>query len=429
MKLLIKNGRLIDPANKINRVSDILIEKDKISKTGKALKADGAEIINAKGMIVCPGLFDMHTHLRQPGREDAEDFVSGSKAAAKGGFTSITAMPNTNPVCDNRGIVEYVISESRHNAVVNIFPAGAITKGQKGEDLTEIADMKDAGAVAITDDGLSVKNAQIMRKALEYANMFDMPVISHCEDLDLSQKGVMNEDFVSTLLGLGGIPNISESSVVARDIALAAFTKTRIHIAHVSTKESVEIIRQAKEKGINVTCETCPHYFTLTDEAVKGFDTHTKMNPPLRAEKDRKAIIEGLKDDTIDVISTDHAPHTEADKDVEFDFAPFGIIGLETALSLAINELVDKKILAWDRLIKKISFAPSEILRLTNKGRLSTGADADIVIIDPNKKWEFKKETIISKSKNSPFIGRTFKGCAVVTICGGKIAYNEIRHH
>lgn len=429
MKLLIKNGRLIDPANKINRVSDILIEKDKISKTGKALKADGAEIINAKGMIVCPGLFDMHTHLRQPGREDAEDFVSGSKAAAKGGFTSITAMPNTDPVCDNRGIVEYVISESRHNAVVNIFPAGAITKGQKGEDLTEIADMKDAGAVAITDDGLSVKNAQIMRKVLEYANMFDMPVISHCEDLDLSQKGVMNEGFVSTLLGLGGIPNISESSVVARDIALAAFTKTRIHIAHVSTEESVEIIRQAKEKGINVTCETCPHYFTLTDEAVKGFDTHTKMNPPLRAEKDRKAIIEGLKDDTIDVISTDHAPHTEADKDVEFDFAPFGIIGLETALSLAINELVDKKILTWDRLIKKISFAPSEILRLTNKGRLSSGADADIVIIDPNKKWEFEKETIISKSKNSPFIGRTFKGCAVVTICGGKIAYNEIRHH
>ena len=423
MKILIKNGRIIDPANKINRVSDILIENDKVSRIGKGIKPTGAEVINAKGMIVAPGLFDMHTHVRQPGREDAENFVTASKAAAKGGFTNITAMPNTNPVCDNRGIVEYIISESRQNAIINIFAVGAITKGQKGEDLAEIADMKDAGAVAITDDGFSIKNAQLMRKALEYSSMFNMPVISHCEDLNLSQKGVMNEGLTSTLLGLRGIPNISESAIVTRDIALANFTKAKLHIAHVSTKESVEIIRQAKEKGINITCETCPHYFTLTEDAVRTFNTNTKVNPPLRTEEDRKAIIEGLKDGTIDVIATDHAPHTEADKDVEFDLAPFGIIGLETAFSLAINELVDKKILRWEELIKKMSHSPSQILELPNKGKLSIGADADIVIIDPDKKFKFAKETIVSKSKNSPFIGRSFKGCAVVTICGGKIVY------
>ncbi len=423
MKLLIKNGRIIDPANKINRVSDILIDNDKISRLAKGIKSNGAEVIDAKGMIVAPGLFDMHTHVRQPGREDAEDFITASCAAAKGGFTSITAMPNTNPVCDNRGIVEYIISESRRNAIINIFPIGAITKEQKGEDLAELADMKDTGAVAVSDDGFSVKNAQLMRKVLEYSNMFNMPVISHCEDLNLSQSGVMNEGLTSTLLGLRGIPNISESCIVARDIALANFTKAKLHIAHASTKESVELIRQAKEKGINVTCETCPHYFTLTDEAVKGFDTNTKINPPLRTKEDRKAIIEGLKDGTIDVIATDHAPHTEADKDVEFDLAPFGIIGLETALSLAINELVDKKIIKWDELIKKMSCSPSHILGLPNKGRLSIGADADIVIIDPDKKFKFAKETIVSKSKNSPFIGRDFLGCAVVTIRSGKVVY------
>jgi len=264
-----------------------------------------------------------------------------------------------------------------------------------------------------------------MRRALEYSAMFKMPVISHCEDMNLSQKGVMNEGFISTLLGLRGIPNISESSIVARDVALAAATKASIHIAHVSTKESVEIIKQAKASNVNVTAETCPHYFALTEEAVKGFDTNTKINPPLRTEKDKKAILEGLKNGTIDVIATDHAPHTEADKDVEFDGAPFGIIGLETALSLTINELLDKKILTWDKLITKMSFAPAQILGLSNKGRLSVGADADVVIIDPTKKWEFKKEQIISKSKNSPFIGREFRGAAVITICNGKVVYKQ----
>lgn len=423
MSILIKNGRIIDPKNKINTISDILIEQNKITKIGKSLKVADAEIIDAKEMIVTPGLIDMHAHIRQPGREDAEDFTSAQKAAAAGGFTSIAAMPNTTPACDNSGIVEYIISESKRNPIINIFPIGAITKEQKGEDLAEIADMKDAGAVAISDDGFSVKNAQLMRKALEYAKMFNMPVISHCEDLDLSQKGVMNEGFISTLLGLKGIPNISESSIVQRDIALAELTGAKLHIAHVSTKESVEIIKQAKLKGVNITCETCPHYFTLTDEVVKTFDTNTKVNPPLRAEEDRAAIIKGLADGIIDVIATDHAPHTEADKDVEFDLAPFGMIGLETALALAINELIDRKILTWDELIKKMSFNPSQILELANKGSLSIGADADIVIIDLQKKWTFTKEAIVSKSKNSSFVGRSFKGAAVITICNGKIVY------
>lgn len=423
MSTLIKNGKIIDPANNINKILDLLIENGKISKIGSNIKAQDAEIIDAKAMIVAPGLIDMHAHLRQPGREDAEDFKTGASAAAKGGFTSITAMPNTDPACDTRGIVEYIISESRKNSIINIFPIGAITKAQKGEELAEIADMKDAGTVAITDDGLSVKNPQVMRRALEYANMFEVCVIVHCEDANLSQNGVMNEGIVSTRLGLRGMPNISESSVVARDIALAELTKAKIHIAHVSCKESVALVKDAKEKKINITAEACPHHFTLTEEAVKSFDINMKMNPPLRTEEDRKAILEGLKNGIIDVIATDHAPHTEADKDVEFDMAPFGIIGFETALSLAINELIDKKILTWEQLIAKMSYLPSEILKLSNKGRLSVGADADIVIIDPDKKWTFTKESIISKSKNSPFIGRAFKGCAVITICSGKIVY------
>ncbi len=423
MKLLIKNATIIDPANKIDSQQDILIENNKILKVGKSIKPEGAEIIDAKGMLVAPGLFDMHAHLRQPGREDAEDFKTASHAAAKGGFTSIAAMPNTMPACDNSGIVEYVLSEARRLAIVNVFCIGAITKQRAGEELAEIGDMKDAGVIAISDDGSSVKNAQVLRKSLEYASMFGVPVISHCEDKDLSQKGVMNESLVSTLLGLRGIPNASESTIVARDIALAHLTGAKLHIAHVSTKESVEIIRQAKQKGVNITAETCPHYFTLTDEVVKSFDTNTKVNPPLRAEADRQAIIEALKDDTIDVIATDHAPHTEADKDVEYDAAPFGMIGLETALSLGINELVDKKILTWDKLIRKMSYAPSEILSLPNKGRLIAGADADIVIIDPYKEWIFTRESIASKSKNSPFIGRKFKGCAIMTIRAGNVVY------
>ncbi|MFH1868905.1 MAG: dihydroorotase [Candidatus Omnitrophota bacterium] len=423
MSILIKDGRVIDPVNNIDGVYDILVKNDKIAKVAKAIKADGVKIIDAKGKIVVPGLIDMHTHLRQPGREDEETFASGSRAAARGGFTTICAMPNTEPVCDNRGAVEYIISESKKHAVINILPIGAITVGQKGEGLTEVSDMGKAGIAAISDDGFSVKNTQLMRKALEYAGMYDVLVISHCEDLGLTSGGAMNEGLNSTLLGMRGVPNASEAVIVARDIQLAKLTGARLHIAHVSTKEAVHLIRQAKREGIKVTAETCPHYLLLTDDAVKRLETNYKVNPPLRAKEDIKAVKEALKDSTIDVIATDHAPHAEAEKDVEFDLAASGMIGLETALALIIEELVAKNIISWGELVSRMSSTPARILGLKQKGSLSEGYDADITIIDPEAEWVFKKEEILSRSKNSPFIGRRLKGRVLYTICSGKVVY------
>lgn len=423
MNILIKQGHIIDPADDFERVADILLKNGKVARIDKDIKADSARTIEAAGKIVVPGLIDMHTHLRQPGREDEETFATASRAAARGGFTTLCAMPNTEPVCDNRGAVEYIISEAGKNAVINILSIGAITKDQKGVDLAEISDMKKAGIVAISDDGVSVKDSQLMRKVLEYSLMFDICVISHCEDLDLTAEGVMNEGFNSTLLGMRGIPNASEAVMVARDIMLAELTGARLHIAHISCRESVRIIREAKKAGLRISAETCPHYFTLTDDAVKSFDTNFKVNPPLRSPEDLQAIQEALKDGTIDVIATDHAPHAEAEKDVEFDLAPCGIIGLETALSLAIEQLIEKKLISWKELINKMSTAPAKILNIKNKGSLSPGCDADITIIDPEAEWVFKKEEILSKSKNSPFIGKKLKGRVVCTICTGKIAW------
>lgn len=423
MSILIKQGRVIDPANNIDGVYDILVKNNKIAKVGKDIKQDGAKTIDVKGRLVIPGLIDMHTHLRQPGREDEETLASGSRAAARGGFTTICAMPNTEPVCDNRGAVEYIISEARKQAAINILPIGAITIGQKGEDLTEVSDMKRAGIVAISDDGFSVKNSHLMRKALEYAAMHNIVVISHCEDLDLTADGVMNEGINSTLLGMRGVPNASEAIIVARDILLSKLTGARLHIAHVSTEEAAQLIRQAKSAQVKVTAETCPHYLLLSDDTVKAFDTNYKVNPPLRAKGDAEAIKKALEDGTIDVIATDHAPHAEAEKDVEFDLASCGMIGLETALSLAIEELIEKKLIGWGELISKMSAAPAKILGLKNKGSLAQGADADLTIIDPNAEWVFKKEEILSKSKNSPFIGRKLKGKVVYTICAGKVVY------
>lgn len=423
MNILIKQGYIIDPADDFEGVADILLKNGKVARINKDIKADSARTIEAAGKIVVPGLIDMHTHLRQPGREDEETFATASRAAARGGFTTLCAMPNTEPVCDNRGQVEYIISEAGKKAVINILPIGAITKDQKGVDLAEISDMKKAGIVAISDDGVSVENSQLMRKALEYSLMFDIAVISHCEDLDLTAEGVMNEGFNSTLLGMRGIPNASEAVMVARDIMLAELTGARLHIAHLSCRESVRIIKEAKKAGLRLSAETCPHYFTLTDDAVKSFDTNFKVNPPLRSPEDLQAIQEALKDGTIDVIATDHAPHAEAEKDVEFDLAPCGIIGLETALSLAIEQLIEKKLISWKELINKMSTAPAKILNIKNKGSLSPGCDADITIIDPEAEWVFKKEEILSKSKNSPFIGKRLKGRVVCTICTGKIAW------
>lgn len=423
MKTLIKNGHVVDPANKIDNELDILIDDGKIAELSKSIKASGAEVIDAKGNIVAPGLVDMHSHLREPGREDEETLLTASKAAVKGGFTSVCAMPNTTPPCDNQGVVGFISSEGKRIGLCNLYVVGTITKGRNGQELSEIGELKTAGVVALSDDGDSVENSEIMRRALEYAAMFGLPIIAHCEDKTLSGDGVMNEGFVSTLLGLRGRPSISESTRVARELELCAMTKGRIHIAHVSTKRSVELIRDAKKRGINVTAETCPHYFSLTDEAVKTFDTNAKMNPPLRTKEDLEEIKQALKDGTIDCIATDHAPHTEDEKDTDFDSAPFGIIGLETALSLAIMELLDKKILNWTNLIEKMSTNPSKILGL-NKGSLSIGCDADVVIIDPNMKWQVTKETLASKSKNTPFLGKQLKGMAVITIKGGNIVHN-----
>jgi dihydroorotase len=427
MNLLIKNGRVLDPKNKIDEQLDILIEKGKISRVAKSIKEESARVIDAAGKIVCPALVDMHTHIRQPGREDEETILTGSRAAVKGGFASITVMPNTKPAIDNQGVVEFIYSEARKTELVNIYPIGAITKRLEGKELAEIGELVKSGAVAISDDGMPVMNSHIMRMALEYSKMYGIPVISHCEDLDLSSKGTMNEGYMSTVLGLKGIPAESESIMVSRDIQLASLTGARLHIAHVSTSESVELIRNAKKKGLSVTAETCPHYFTLSDEAVLNFDTNTKVKPPLRTRDDIRAIKEALKDGTIDAISTDHAPHTEAEKDVEYDFAPFGIIGLETALSLSYMELVKTGFLSLLGLIERMSLAPAKILNLQNKGHLSQGSDADILIFDTEISWVVEKNNLESKSKNTPFLGWTLISKPLELIAGGKHIMKESR--
>ena len=425
MDIILKGGQVVDPANSINSESDVLIKGDKIAQVGKNIKANGAKTIDCKGKLVFPGLIDMHTHLRQPGREDEETILTGSRAALKGGFTSVLCMANTNPVIDNKGLVEYIRVEASKAGLINVYPAAAVTKGLEGKELTEIGQIAEAGAKALSDDGKPVMSAEILRRALEYAKMFSLPVISHCEDVDLSRNGVMNEGFVSTKLGLKGIPRASETVMVMRDIELAGLTGAKLHIAHISAKESVEAVREAKKRGIKVTCETCPHYFTLTEEAVLGFNTKAKVNPPLKTKEDVAAIKKGLSDGTIDAISTDHAPHSVEEKDVEFDFAANGMIGLEFALPLANTELVKNKILDWSGLIKKMSVNPAKILSLTGKGSLAVGSDADITVFDPSAEWVVEEKRIESKSKNTPLAGRKMSGTVLVTIVGGKIKYEN----
>ncbi|MDD5546208.1 MAG: dihydroorotase [Candidatus Omnitrophica bacterium] len=425
MDIILKGGYVVDPANDLNSEADVLIKGDKIAQVGKNIKSNGAKSIDCKGKLVFPGLIDMHVHLRQPGREDEETFVTGSRAALKGGFTSVLCMANTNPVIDNKGVVEYILSEASKTGLINIYPAAAVTKGLEGKELTEIGQIAEAGAKALSDDGKPVMNAEILRRALEYAKMFGLPVISHCEDANLSKNGVMNEGFISTKLGLKGIPRASEVVMVMRDIELAGLTGAKLHIAHVSAKESVEAVREAKKRGIKVTCETCPHYFTLTEEAALGFNTKAKVNPPLRAKEDLAAIKKGLSDGTIDVISTDHAPHSVEEKDVEFDFAANGMIGLEFALSLANTELVKNRTLDWSGLVSKMSANPSAILGLKGKGSLAAGSDADVTVFDPAAEWIVEEKHLESKSKNTPLAGRKMGGTVLVTIVGGKIKYEN----
>lgn len=426
-ELIIAGGRIIDPASKLDKVGDIYIRDGKISKieTKKLVPRKkirfSPEIVDAYDKIVTPGLIDMHTHLREPGREDEETILTGSEAAVAGGFTSICCMPNTQPPIDNQESVKFIYEKAK-SAKCKVFPVAGATKGLKGEELTEIADLVKAGAVAISDDGRPIYSSSLMRYALEYSKMYDLPVISHCEDLALSSDGVMNEGLVSTILGLKGIPGVAEEVMVARDIRLAEFTHSRVHIAHVSTEGSVNLIREAKRKGVKITCEATPHHFTLTDEIIKTFDTNAKVNPPLRTKKDLDALKKGLKDGTIDCIATDHAPHSIEEKDVEFDAAPFGMVGLETALGLVITELIEKKVLSWIEAIDKMTLNPAKILKL-NAGQIKVGMPADLTVIDPEASWVVEPKEFRSKSKNSPFGGRKLKGKAFLTIVDGKIVY------
>lgn len=423
MNLLIKQGRVIDPRNKIDKLADVFISQGKIAEIKNRIERKDCEIIDARNKIVIPGLIDIHCHLREPGREDEETILSGAEAGAKGGWTTLCCMPNTQPVIDNQEVVRFIYAKAEQ-AKINIYPFGAVTKKQEGKQLAEIGELKKAGVIGLSDDGNPILNSKIMRRALEYAQMFDLLITAHCEDRDLSGSGVMNESFVSTVLGLKGIPNIAESIMVARDIQIAQFSNAKVHFAHISAERSVELIREAKKKGIKITCETMPHYWTLSEECLKGFDPNFKINPPLRSKADIEAIKQGLKDGTIDAIATDHAPHSCEEKELPFDKAPFGTIGLETALSLGITELVNKDILSLSQLIEKMSINPAKIFNLPG-GDLSIGSPADLVVVDLNKEWIVKKENFLSKSKNSAFLGRKLKGEVITTICRGKIVYKK----
>jgi dihydroorotase len=425
MNALIKNGRIIDPKNNINDTLDIYIYEGIIEDIGKNLDYSGVDVeeIDAKGKIIAPGLVDMHCHLREPGFEYKEDIESGTKSAAKGGFTSVACMPNTNPVVDNVSVVEYIKKRAESVGYVNVFPIGAITKGLMGEELAEIGTLKFAGVVAVSDDGNPVSNTALMRHALEYAQTFDTPVISHCEVKEIAD-GSMNEGYVSTMLGLRGISRAAEEINIARDIILAKTTNTSVHIAHVSTKGAVELIRQAKAEGVKVTCETCPHYFSLTEEAVIGYNTNAKMNPPLRTQSDVEAIIQGLADGTIDAIATDHAPHHIDEKNCEFELALNGIVGFETALSLGITYLVKQNHLTLEKLIAKMTCVPSDILGI-NKGTLSIGKPTDLIIIDEDKEYTVDVNKFYSKSKNSPFDGYKLFGTVEYTMVGGRFVVRE----
>ncbi len=421
--ILIKNGRIIDPANNIDATLDLLIEDGKIVKIGESLNVQAAEMIDASGLLVTPGLVDMHVHLRDPGLEYKEDIISGTKSAAAGGVTSIACMPNTEPIIDNLAICRYVISKAQEQGSANVFPIGSVTKGLKGEILSEMGELKDGGCVAFSDDGLPVASSELMRRALEYADTFEAPIISHAEDLSLVAGGVMNDGPVSTELGLKGIPWVAEDAMTARDIMLAEFTGGRIHMAHVSTKGCVEMIRQAKKRGVRVTCEVTPHHFTLTDEAVRGYDTNAKMNPPLRSQADVDAIRTGLADGTIDAVATDHAPHHIDEKNVEFAIAMNGIVGLESMLPLTLS-LVEEGVIDLNRAIALMSCQPSAVLGI-ERGTLSKGAVADIALIDPSLEWELVPEKLHSKSKNTPFGGWTMKGAAVRTLLAGKTVFER----
>ncbi|MDT5271046.1 MAG: dihydroorotase [Acidobacteriota bacterium] len=427
MRLLIANGYVVDPTQNVNGGRDILIEDGRVAallRSGEAAP-EGAEVFDATGLVVAPGFIDLHTHLREPGQEYKETIESGAAAAVAGGFTSICAMPNTDPVNDNPAVTSFIIEQAATAGFANVFPVGAITKGSRGEELAEMGEMKRAGIVAVTDDGHPVPSPGLMRRALEYARGFDLTVMDHCDDKSLAAGGVMHEGEWSLRLGLKGRPALAEESDALRDCALAELTGARVHLAHVSTRGAVEAVRRAKERGIEVTCEVAPHHFTLTDAACEGFDTNMKMNPPLRSREHLDAILEAIADGTVDAIATDHAPHHADEKELEFDRAAFGITGLETAIGLAFDRLVHGGLITLEHLVELFSVNPARIFRLEGRGTLSPGSHGDVTILDPELRWTLDTSRSKSKSRNTPFHGYTFQGAPVATVVAGRVVFRR----
>jgi len=420
LKLLLKSGRVVNPATNFNDIVDILIEDEKIVKIGADLQSDDAEIFDATGLIIAPGLIDMHVHLREPGQEAKEDIGSGTRAAAAGGITTVACMPNTSPVIDNSVLVQGIAQRAQQDGVVKVKVVGALSKGQEGKELAEIGDMLEAGAVAITDDGHYVDSAKLLMNGLDYIARYDLPIISHAEDNTLTEDGVMHEGAVSAMLGMKGRPAVAEDIAVSRDILLAEYTNARIHIAHISSKGAVELVRQAKKRGVKVTAEVTPHHLTLTDEEIKNFNVAAKVCPPLRSKDHVQAMIEGLKDGTIDAIVTDHSPHAFEEKDREFKFAPNGFTGMETSLGVILTNLYHTGIMTIDEIIEKMSVAPAKILKL-DAGNIKIGKIADLTVIDTEKTWKVDSNKFYSRGKFTPYDGVELKGKAVATIVNGKI--------
>ena len=422
MPILIKGGHVVDPGRFCGPGDVLIDDKGTIAAVGSGVQVPaGCTTIDAQGLLVLPGLVDLHVHFREPGFEYKETIYSGSAAAVAGGFTTVCCMPNTNPINDNQAVTEFMVERGRQAGLANVLPIGAITKRSEGKELAEIGDLHRSGCVAISDDGRPVMNSLVMRRAMEYALAFDLTVVDHCEDLHLAEGGCMNEGLVSTELGLPGIPSAAEDVMVARNLSLSELTGARLHLAHISTAGSVRMVREAKARGIRVTAEACPHHFTLTESLVRGYNTHAKMNPPLRTAEDVRAIKEGLRDNTIEVIATDHAPHATQEKQQDFTEAPFGIVGLETALSLTLG-LVEEGVLTLEQAVVKLTSAPAAAFGL-KKGTLAVGADADLTIVDQHAQWEVDPSTFRSKSRNTPFAGWKVKGLVKTTIVGGRVVY------
>ncbi len=424
MKTLIKGGRVVDPSQDLDQISDVLIEDGVVAQIAGSIDAGDATVVDANGLVVCPGLIDMHVHLREPGREDEETIATGARAAIAGGFTSIACMPNTEPVIEGDEGVKFVLAKAQDANLARVYPVAAISKGLKGETLAEIGTAMKAGAVGVSDDGRPVESSALMRRTLEYVKMSGGPVFAHCEDLSLSAGGVMNEGRMSTLLGLKGMPPESESVMVARDIMLTGLTRSRLHVCHVSTGRSFSFIKDGKTSGVDVTCEVTPHHFALTDEAVRTYDTNAKMNPPLRSERDMGAVRQALRSGLVDAIATDHAPHSTEEKDQEFNSAPFGVVGLETALGLACTCLYHEGIVSLSALIRLMSTNPAGILGLT-QGTLKQGSPGDVTVFDPDREWTVDPARFQSKSRNSPFSDWKLKGRAVSVIVGGRVLLRD----